>query len=507
MNKLLKQRKNQHYKIKTKSKIIKNKRGGSKLNKKRKSKLNKKRVGGSAPSELKYRCECTYRTQEAAKKTKTPKKTIKYGDLWMRSFDYGRLSVKFAILDTEFFQIDHLYSNYSTNYTKKIRLTDIHSLQKINDVGFEVMWNQIGAGAAEEMCSIKLEAKDKNEREAWFESLCNVLNKFHKPYHVIQQKIQDISKTQDADNKKGRSKQDLKEAVKRKKILDDWIANRNIIKYSLDVNDKFSLMHDVILSDKFLTIHRIYNNFTLNYTIIIDLMDIRSLKKIKDNGVSVIWEQSDKDNLTIKDSFTFYWLQNDAGNRDDWLESLIKALHINNSYTVINQASEEKALPAPLTDEKKWMLDLAIKIYLEDRSNRSILKERSEELNNRAEALGAMSADNRVEALAAMSADNRAQAKAAVERVATVNQKEAEEMQMEAVVAEPGEVAAGEATISQEDYPVLEELEARLNQATILLMEKEAKEEPERVKHAEEEVARAKATEEEVARAKATEKV
>ena len=58
MNKLLKQqKKNQRYKIKTKSKIIKNKRGGSKLNKKRKYKLTKKHGGGTG-REKKFICEC-----------------------------------------------------------------------------------------------------------------------------------------------------------------------------------------------------------------------------------------------------------------------------------------------------------------------------------------------------------------------------------------------------------------------------------------------------------------
>lgn len=55
MNKSLKKQN----KIKTKSKIIKNKRGRSKLNKKRKSKLNKKLVGGSSNNNLSYKCKCT----------------------------------------------------------------------------------------------------------------------------------------------------------------------------------------------------------------------------------------------------------------------------------------------------------------------------------------------------------------------------------------------------------------------------------------------------------------
>ena len=120
MNKLLKQqKKNQRYKIKTKSKIIKNKRGGSKLNKKRKYKLTKKHGGGTvqtAQSKLEYRCECKYvqdreRIEEKLMESfeSPPNTRTKEGKLKKRGSTLSFLSIlwdeRYVTLNGQYFQV------------------------------------------------------------------------------------------------------------------------------------------------------------------------------------------------------------------------------------------------------------------------------------------------------------------------------------------------------------------------------------------------------------------
>ena len=180
MNKLLKQqKKNQRYKIKTKSKIIKNKRGGSKLNKKRKYKLTKKHGGGTG-REKKFICEC--RDEEdtgsiaeySAKSFESPPNTrTKEGKLKKRGSTLSLFSIlwdeRYVKLDEQYFRV-YSGSEKEEEGKHKIPLENISLVKMVEDdnTKFIIEYNE---EKTNEKKTMAFKADSHNECVEWINIL------------------------------------------------------------------------------------------------------------------------------------------------------------------------------------------------------------------------------------------------------------------------------------------------------------------------------------------------